>query len=251
MNINALIVEDELKGALALEDMLKRHCPEVSVNAKARNVTEAVKLIEETKPELVFLDIELPDGYGFDVLEQTNHLKYQVVFTTAYHQYAIKAFAFSALHYLLKPIDPSDLKNAVSRFMSQASDNNGVSGNQLNVLKQGLQNEFTKMAIHTSDGVNLIEIKLILRMEASGSYTNIFMKSGQKIIVSKNLKRLNEQLNAHDFTRVHDKHLINMAYIKKYIPGRGGHVVMEDETLIPISIRRKELFLDALSNYSV
>ena len=244
--LQTLIVDDEKRGRELLRMVLATHCPEVKVIGEASNIKEAHNLIIATDPDLVFLDIEMPGGTGFDLLTKFDEINFEVIFVTAFDKYAIKAIKFSAMDYLLKPVDEEELVKAIKRVeenQNKKSNKDRVSNLISNVRKP---NDNQKIGLTSSDGLEFIEIKNILRCEADGKYTSVFLHDGKKLLVSKNLKEFEDLLTENNFFRIHHSHLVNLDYIKKYQSGRGGYVVMSDGSTITVSQRKKEDFLSSL-----
>ena len=246
--INAIIIDDEKKCISLLRHLLENHCPDVTVVATAGNATEGIAAIETHRPDLVFLDIEMPDKTGFELLNSLPDIGFDVIFTTAYNHYAIKAIRFSALDYLLKPVDLDELKSAVARVEK----NRGKKGRQENIdlLVQNirsLQPGFSKITLSTQEGLIILHVNEIIYCEASGTYTIFYLKSKEKITVSKTLKEYEELLKAHPFYRLHNSFLVNLNEVKKYIKGDGGSVIMSNGDEVLVSKRRKEAFLQALN----
>ncbi|MCF8357351.1 MAG: LytTR family DNA-binding domain-containing protein [Prolixibacteraceae bacterium] len=246
--IRAVIVDDEKKSILTLEKLLEKYCPQVEISGTAMNVDQAVKLIDDLEPELLFLDITMPDGDGFDVIQRVDHRSFEVIFITASNQYAIEAFEFSALHYLLKPINYKELIAAVERFEKLRK--GGMLHEQVDVLRQSLNNKHEKIILPTAEGLNIIELDRIIRCEADGNYTHFFLKDKKRMIVSKTLNNFDKFLSGLHFFRVHNKHLINMKYIRRYVRGKAGIVIMEDGSQVDVSESRKKDFLKKLKEYA-
>ena len=242
--IQAVIIEDEPKSLAMLQNMLREYAPEVHVLGTAQNVREGTRLLGEVSPDLVFLDIAMPDGDGFEILEQIKSPDFQVIFTTAYEEYAIRAFDFSAMNYLLKPISSEDLIKVIDQFRSQRSVNEQQL--QMAILQTSLKERFERIALPTMEGLEFLPVQSIVRCEADGSYTNFFMKDGRQIVVSKGLNHYEKLLTPAMFYRVHHKHLINLQCIKRYVKGSGGYVVLNNGETVDISVRRKEGFLQAI-----
>ena len=239
--IQAVLVDDEDNSLEALEILLNRYCPDVQIIGRAQSVETAVNVINEVKPELLFLDIALPDGQGFEVLENVEYTGFEVVFTTAYDQYALKAFEFSAIDYLLKPINAEKLKQSVERFQEIRGQENF--GERVRVLKDSLNNMNERIILSSMDGFEVYKIADIIRCEANGSYTTFFIKEDRKVVTSKTLNNFEKLLSDLPFVRVHSKHLVNINYIKKYISGRGGNIVFEDGSQVDVSERKKKEFI--------
>jgi two-component system LytT family response regulator len=246
--INAILVDDERNSLLTLEKLLQKYCPEVNVIGKAQNVEEGIKVINDKKPDLVFLDIAMPDGDGFEVLEKVSHKLFEVIFTTAYDQYALKAFEFSALHYLLKPINFKELQEAVARFEKVKSEEDF--DDKIKLLKENLARQQNKIILPSMEGLNIIELDDIVRCESDNNYTIFHLTSGKRLVVSKTLNNFEKLLADKDFYRIHSKHLVNMKYIKKYVKGRGGYVVFEDGSHADVSAGRMKEFLTHLKMYA-
>jgi len=244
--IKAIIVDDEPFCCDALEILLQKYCPQVRVAEVCNSGEEALRMIAVIKPQLVFLDIEMPAMSGFEMLEKIEKIDFDLIFTTSYDQYAIKAIRFSALDYLLKPIDRQELQAAVQRVMQGKS-------NDLNQQLQILFQKVTKpaasiqrIALPTIEGLQLVPIDSIISCDSNSNYTVFHLKNGQKITVSRTLKETEEMLGDHSFLRVHNSHLVNLNEISKYIRGEGGYLVMTDNSSIDVSRSRKDLLMEKL-----
>lgn len=246
--IQAVLVDDEENSLEALTILLQKYCPDVHVAGTADTVNSAIEVINNLQPDLVFLDIALPDGQGFEVLEQVTHTTFEVIFTTAYDQYALKAFDFSALDYLLKPINAEKLQQSVERF--QHIHPQAVLKERVSVLREGLGNLLQRIILTSMDGFEVHKISDIIRCEANGSYTIFFIKGGHKVITSKTLNNFEKMLDDLSFVRVHSKHLINLDYVKRYISGRGGYIVFDDGTQVDVSERKKKEFIRRMKEHA-
>jgi two-component system LytT family response regulator len=242
--IRALIVEDEVKSAAMLENLLHEYCPNVKVAGKAHSVKESLRAIERESPDLVFLDISLPDGDGFEILEQAGNRDFQVIFTTAYQEYAIKAYEFAAVHYLLKPINEQELQKAVERLRHL---NSRTNTGQREVLMNGLNNFYSKIALPSHEGILFVDVNEIIRCEAINSYTIFYLTDKSQVVVTKTLRKYESLLSESGFLRVHDKHLVNMRHIWRYVRGKGGNIIMFDGFSVDVSARKKEEFLARIS----
>ncbi len=240
--IKAVIIDDVEKARVALKSDLEDYCPNVQLIGEAESVATGVELLKSVKPDLLFLDIKMADGSGFDLLEKLDERDFMVIFTTAYDQYAIKAFKYSALDYLLKPIDPDDLIAAIDKFNSQ--ENKPVANDQYSFLMEQIKNMATKppqrIALSSTEKIQIVDIKDIVRCEASGNYTYFYTADRQKIVVSKTMKEYVELLEEHDFVRVHHSHLINMDHVKEFVKIDGTYLVMKTGDEVPVSVRKKE-----------
>ena len=242
--INAIIVDDEPKNRRILKNLLKDYCPGVKVIDEASNAEEALSVIENGKPELVFLDIEMPYGNAFDLLDKMHPVDFEIIFVTAFDEYTLKAFRYSALDYLLKPVNIDELKIAVEKAISKVNLKN--INQQLNNLLFNLQKSSdspARIAIHTQDGLTFVSISDIIRCEAKGNYTYIYTTDLQKHVTTKNIKAYEDLLPSNIFFRIHHSHIINIGFVKKYHKGRGGVVEMSDGTMIEVATRRKNEFL--------
>lgn len=246
--IKALIIEDETKSRELLQALVTNHCKGVEVVASADNVKAGVAAVNKYNPDLIFLDISMPDGTGFDLLEKISPLHSDIIFTTATDKYAIKAIKYSALDYLLKPIDAEELKQAVERLAGKKSKANTVENlaHLLQNLKQG-NDSYQKITIPTSTSHEIILIKDIIRCEADGSYTTFHLTGNRKLMASGSLKHYEDLLPVNTFMRIHHHHLINTNQVVRYLKADGGYAVMSDGSQIEISRRKKEEFLAALN----
>jgi len=245
--IKTVLIDDDKSAIIILQTLLATNFPNVEILGTANNVSEAVFLIDAIKPELVFLDINLPDGNGFDVIERVSNRDFQIIFVTAYDKYAVRAFEFSALHYLVKPVNLEMLKNAVERFNENKVEDIDT---RLRVLRDSLKSKNEKIIIPSTDGLNIVKLGDIIRLEASDVYTLFYMTTGQRFVASKPLNNYEKILEDLPFSRVHSKHLINLMFVKRYVKGKGGSIILEDNTEVEVSVRKKADFLEKLKNYA-
>lgn len=245
--LRAILIDDEKNALEVLEMQLQRYCPGVDVVAACDGGIKGIAAIQKYKPDLVFLDIEMPHKNGFDVLTETRGLNYEIIFTTAYDQFAIKAFKFAAVDYLLKPVDIAELRDAVNKVSAKKDTGMGLD-EKIKMLLQQLQPsapKFTnKIALPVGDAMQFMEPDEIIRCESDSNYTHIFLASGKKITMAKTLKEVEEQLQGAPFFRLHQSHLVNMNHISKYMKGESAYVIMKDGTQIGVSRNKKEAFLD-------
>ncbi len=244
--ITAIIIDDEAKGRLALREKLSAYCPQIKLLAEAVNGQEALLLIQEHKPQLIFLDIEMPRMNGFEMLNELPEKKFHIIFTTAYDQYAIKAIKYAAFDYLLKPIDIEELQAAVSKI---AAAENNQTKKQVDLLQQNMQHpkkQINKLAIPTLEGLLFFDINDIVHLEANSNYTTIYLSNKTKITASKTLKEFEEILPEEIFFRTHHSHLINLKYIKRYIKGDGGQIELQNGNYVDVSRRKKDDFLKVI-----
>lgn len=247
--IKTVLVEDEKKSLLALQSLLERYCPDVIIVGTAANVSQGLKIIPEVEPDLIFMDIAMPDGDAFDLLNELEEINFEVVFITAYNDFALKAFDFSALHYLLKPVNHTDLIEAIHRFQRMRADL--MITERIQILNQSLQNNFVKISLPTTDGLIILEIDNIIRIEASSNYCQFFLKDQTSVVVSKPLSHFENILSELSFYRIHNTHMVNLRYVSRYQKGRGGLVTMNDGSQIGVAASRKKEFLDHLNQVSV
>jgi two-component system, LytTR family, response regulator len=246
-SINTIIIEDEQKSLEILASLIEKNCPELKITGSARSVKDGVRLVQELRPELVFLDISMPDGSGFDLLEQVAGQRFDLIFATASDAYAIKAIKYSACDYLLKPIDADELKTAVNKVVKKK---NAVPNmDHLQFLIQHLKradDNYQKITLPTGNAYEIVNINDIVRCEADGSYTNFYLRDKRKLMISAGLKHYEELLPETDFIRVHHHHLINMNHVVRFLKEDGGYAVMSDGSKIEISRRKKEAFMEKL-----
>ncbi|PSR51912.1 DNA-binding response regulator [Adhaeribacter arboris] len=242
--IRAIIVDDELHCVELLQWQLNKYFPQVQVLASCNSGKEAIPLINERRPDLVFLDIEMPQMNGFEMLQSLPRIDFDIVFTTAYDQFAIRAIKFSALDYLLKPIDKDELQAALIKINTHPA--RFISTQQLDLLLSNMQqvrNGLQKIALPTLQGYEMVYADQIVRCESDSNYTSIFLKNGSKIIVSKTLKEVEEMLENHHFFRVHHSHMVNLNEVIKYVKGDGGYLLMSDNSAVSVARSRKDALL--------
>jgi two-component system LytT family response regulator len=242
--LKAIIVDDEPDCCETLSMLLERYCPEVGVTAVCNSGAAALLAIPEQKPQLVFLDIEMPHMNGFQLLEQLSAIDFELVFTTSYDQYAIKAIRFSAMDYLLKPVDREELRQAVQKVVNRQQP---PLPQQLEILLQKLHQPATsRIAIPTLEGLQMIPVASIISCRSDSNYTTLYLKGKQKIIASRTLKEVEEMLEGLSFLRVHQSHLANLEEVSKYVRGEGGYLVMSDGSTVDVARSRKDLLLQKL-----
>jgi len=240
--LSCVIIDDEGKARRILEAMLKEHCPEVQVIAAAEDVPSGVKIIQKHNPDLVFLDIEMPGYTGFQLLEFFDQPTFEVIFTTAYSEYALQAFQVSAVDYLLKPIQIEQLKQAVDKAIRMHGNSQVIE--RLTALRENVEeNTLQKIALPVSEGLRFVPLKEVLYLKADGSYTHIFLIDGTRILISKKIKEFENTLAPrNNFFRTHRSYIINLGRIKNYIRQDGGYIVMENGDEVDLSRDRKDEF---------
>lgn len=245
--IHTLIIDDEADGRDTLKMAIQKYCPEVSIQGIYETPEEGMAAIHNLKPDLIFLDVQMPHMSGFDLLQQLFPLSFEVIFVTAHDQYAIKAIRFSALDYLLKPVDIDDLIHAVKKAEERLQYKNSRFQYQsvLNNI-QFKSGKVEKLAVPSFEGIDFFNTDDIIYCQADGNYTKLFLKNKQTHLISKNLKDFESLLATSGFCRVHHSSLINMKHIQKYVKGEGGYVILTDNYHVDISRRKKEEFLNML-----
>lgn len=246
--LKIVIIDDELNSREVIENTLLATCKNVEIAGKADSVKNGIELIEKSKPDIVLLDVQMPDGTGFDLLSRLNKITFKVIFITAHQEFALQAFKFSALDYILKPLDAKDLANAIQKAEETLGQNN-IDVN-MRILQDNLQNkskESKKLILKSSDQIHAVNVKDIIRCESEGNYTKFVLNDGRKLLVTKILKEYDEMLQSYGFFRVHQSHLINIDYFETYKKADGGIVIMKDKSSIPLASRKKEAFLKLLS----
>lgn len=243
--LKAILIDDDQSNLTALRGKLVKHCPQVEIMDCCDNAEAGIGAIETGKPDLVFLDIEMPVLNGFVLLQQLNYRNFALIFVTAYDHYAIKAIKYSALDYLVKPVEIADLVAAVTK--AEAFKNSQQSQLQIELLLDHLNNKQPKrITIPTSDGLRFINMDDIVYLEASNNYTYIYLSTNQKLLVSRTLKDFEDLLPGDIFLRIHHSTVINKFYVERYIRGDGGQVVMRHGNVLDVSKRKKAEFLQAI-----
>ncbi len=245
--ITAILVDDEQSSLENLEQKIGQFCPELKIIAAVEHPTEAIFLIRHHNPDVIFLDIEMPHMNGFRMLNELGDYSAEIIFTTAYNHYSIEALRLSAFDYLMKPISISDLRETVARLSKHISLS---TRERLDVLKQSLNKNISqdsRIAVPTWEGLEFIQLRNVIRIESNSNYSRIFFTTGTSLLVTKQLKEFEEMLVPYRFCRVHNMHLINLNYVKKYLRGDGGRVVMENGDEIDVSRRKKDDFLKLIN----
>ncbi len=243
-NLRVVIVDDERHSREIIRSLISSNFPEIEICGEADSVVSTVKILEKCHTDLLFLDIELADGSGFDVLEAIGEeIRFEIVFVTSYNYYAIKAIKFSALDYLLKPVDNTELVNAIEKAKARIINGNHKAPN-INLLKNQITKPVPdKIALPAESGFIFVPIDEIIRCQAESNYTRFVLSKGSPVLVSRTLKEYEELLDDNNFFRIHNSHLINMAHVKKYLKGKTPRVVMSDGTEVEVSTRKKDTFL--------
>ena len=243
--IAAIIIDDEENNVNSLKNLIGKFCPGIEIVGTADNANSGYDLVQATSPQLAFLDIEMPFGNAFDLLNRLGEINFEIIFITAFDRYAIKAFKFSAVDYLLKPVNIEELQQAVEKVKKQL---NTKAGNEkvLNLLQNVKAGRLVtgKIAIPGINGATFINVQDITRLEAQKNYTLVYLNNGEKLMAAKNLGSYEELLPDAEFCRIHHSHIINLNFVTKYKKGRGGHIQMFDGTDIEVSIRKKDAFLE-------
>jgi two-component system LytT family response regulator len=245
--LTAIIIDDENSSRNSLRQKLTNHCPLISIIGECENGEEGILMVTEKKPDLVFLDVEMPRMNGFTMLQQLHYKNFEIIFITAYDYYAIKAIKFSALDYLVKPVEVEDLKVAVEKATQKQLQS--IGNERLEILLQNLntdKKELQRIAIPSMEGLLFVETGHIIYLEANSNYTCFYLTNNTKITVAKTLKDFEELLPASSFMRIHHSYIINKNLVKKYIKGEGGQVVMSNDTVLDVARRKKDEFIKAM-----
>lgn len=244
--LKTLIIDDEPAAREKLQLLLDKYCAgKIFLSAVCKTPEEGLKAIEEHQPDLIFLDVEMPSMTGFDMLKRIPNINFQVIFTTAHDHYAIRAIKFSALDYLLKPIDLEQLQEAVNKAIEKSSVKNaGQYEGFMENMKEGSRLE--NLSIPTSNGLVFVKVNDIIRCESSSNYTVFFLTSKDQVVATKTLKEFEELLEDSGFIRIHHSHLINKLHLKQYIKGAGGQVIMSDGITLDVSRRKKDEVIEKL-----
>jgi two-component system LytT family response regulator len=246
--ITALIIDDEADGRDALKLALGKYCPEVKIQGACETAESGIQAIKNLKPDLVFLDIQMPGMSGFDVLKNVSPVTFEVIFVSAHDQYAIKAIKFSALDYLLKPVDVDDLIHALQRVKDRLKNKSNSYQYQSVINNIQIPSEkIKKLAVPSLEGIDLFDTDDIIYCKAEGSYTTLFLKNKQSKVVSRNIKEFENFLVEFGFCRVHNSSLVNLKHVQRYVKGEGGYVVLSEDHHVDISRRKKDEFLALLN----
>ena len=245
--INAIIVDDEESSQATLKNLIAEFCKNVNLLGIASSVKEGIGLINSEQPDLVFLDVEMPVQNGFSLLKHFEEPDFSVIFTTAFREYAIEAFRFSAVDFLLKPIDLDDMKKAIAKATSKKEAE--ATKEKLKTLKENLNNVCNKLALPTSDGYYFVELENIIRCSSESNYTFFHLTSGKKILVSKTLKVFNTLLEDHNFFRISRSDLVNLNHIVKFGRQKTPTVTLSDDTTLTLSLRRTEAFIKRIERF--
>lgn len=245
--IRAIVIDDEVNSRESVKEMLRLYCPEVMVVAEADGVNSGLAGIELNRPELVFLDIRMPDGTGFDLLRKAGNIEFKVIFVTAYEEYAIKAFKFNAIDYITKPLDPDELRSAVEKATKYFS--SGTVNESIKLLLESINKppsqQNRKIVLRTLNTVHVIEIDKIIRCESDRNYTAFYLTDEEKILISRSMKEFDEILEGHGFLRVHNSHLINLNFVRKFLKDE-LICVLKDNSSIPVAFRKREELMHAI-----
>jgi len=244
--VRTVIIDDEEDARRMLKLLLEKFS-NIEIVGEANSVKNGVELMEATEPTLVFLDIQLTDGTGFDLLNKLHETNFQIVFVTAFDEFAVKAFKFNAIDYLLKPINPVELEKVIQKVQEGLQPNLIMQVDAL--LNSVKEKRNDKILLGTSEGLHVVKLAEITHIEAEGSYCNIFLINKERLIVSKNMKELESLLDSATFFRTHQSHIVNLGLVRKVLKDDGGLILLQDNSKVPISRRKKEEFLNHLANF--
>lgn len=246
--LTTILVEDQPIALEMLQNDITRNHKELDLIGTAKSVVEASKLLRKQEPDILFLDIMLGDGTGFDILEIHPNLTSKIIFITASDEFAIKAFKFAAIDYVLKPYSDDDLANAIEKAKNQIQPDK----EQLSVLQQSINQPNKrpkKISLHTSDKIVIADLDTIIHCKSDNNYTEFYMQNGQKIVVSKTLKYFADILKEYQFLRVHQSHLVNLQFVKEFIKSDGGYIILTNKKTIPVSVRKKAEVIEVLNKF--
>lgn len=249
MKIRSVIIDDESHAISVLSSMISDFCPELEIVGNANSVATGKALITNSQPDLVFLDINMVDGYGFEVLKEKYEKPFEVIFTTAYSEFAVRAFKYAAIHYLLKPIDPEVLQDSIKRYQERKVN---IQEEQFDLLKNHLNRKSSRIVLQDSSGFAVYELSKIVRLESHDGYTFACIEGSDRVLVSQSLSYYEELLVQNGFCRVHAKHLINLSKVNKFVSmGRNGSIKMSDGAKIDVSVRRKDEFVSRMKEMTL
>ncbi len=238
------IVDDEQDARQALRTLLETYCPDVEVCGEADSVESAFALIRQTQPDAILLDISMEDGTGFDLLDKFQRTSFQVIFTTAHDEFALKAFRYHALDYLLKPINPVELAQTIDLLKIENQEDYQTRIN--NLLESARTRQLDKITLTSQEGMVFLNLDQIVRLESDGSYTSFYLPDKERHLIARPMKDFEDLLIGHDFFRIHQSHIVQLSFVKKVLREDGGYALMEDGFKAPIARRRKEEFLEVL-----
>lgn len=236
--IKAILIDDIEQARITFKKDLSVYAPDIEVIGEASGVVEGAKLLKQIQPDILFLDIQMQDGSGFDLLDILPEISFKIIFITASDGHAIKAFRYAAIDYLLKPVDPDELIASLTKYRAQQYDEN-AKYKLLNENLKNTQRANERLALHAQDKIHIVNIADILRCESTVNYTEFFFKDAKRIVVSKTLKEFEDILSEHGFYRVHQSHLVNTKLIKEFVKTEGGHLIMSDGKMVPVSTRKR------------
>jgi two-component system LytT family response regulator len=249
--LSTVVIDDEKDAVDFISSIISEYCTQLEVVGKAYNVKEGTDIIRSLKPDLVFLDVEMPNGTGFDLLANFPDKVFDVIFITAFNHYAIKAIKFSAVDYILKPVNINEFIESVAKVIQKRSSATNSGKEQLDALMENIKGaKPTRLVIPTSDGREYLNPQDIIRIEADRSYSWFYIEGKRKVLVSRHLKEFQDLLNDRNFFRPHNSHLINLDHVRKYIRIDGGYIEMSDGSKVPVSRNRKDLFLEYMDKYT-
>jgi two-component system, LytTR family, response regulator len=241
-----IIIDDEPKSISSLKFVIEKNCPQIKVLETARSADEGFEKIKAHNPDIIFLDVEMPYGSGFDLLNKFIGCSFEIIFVTAYENFAVKAFKVNAVDYILKPFTEDDIIAAIKKATERVQEKKLIHASGNSTQKKNNIPFSKRIAVPAFDGLAFLNVEDIIRCEASENYTYFFLKDKKKILVCKGLTDYEEMLASFDFHRIHQSHLINLAYVSKYVKGRGGYVVMQDGITVDVSARKKMEFLESI-----
>lgn len=246
MKIRTVIIDDEQGARETLKKLINIYCPGIQVVAEAEGVEEGLKIIKDNDPDLVLLDIKMNDGTGFDLLKSIENPDFKIIFITAFDEFALNAIKFSALDYLLKPVEPEEL--ILSAHKAEQALEQNILNLKVKTLLHNIEKENKKLTVKTAECYHILSVNEIIRCEAEGNYTHFFLANGTKIMISTTLKEYEELLIQYQFYRLHQSHLINLNQVDRFDKKNGGAIIMKDKSLVPVAVRKKDKLLQLLES---
>lgn len=243
-NKTAVVIDDMELARASLKAELTEAFPHIEVVGEADGVLSGIKLIKKVQPDIIFLDIEMEDGLGFDVLDILSNIHSRVIFVTGSKEYAIRAFRYAAVDYILKPVSVEPLTEAIEKVISKPH----MQSSQIGLLREHWEKPNKKLALHTTDRIQIVEYSDIVRLEAMGNYTTFYFADASKLLVTRTLKEYDKLLSEEGFMRVHQSHLVNLEFVDAYIKTEGGYILMKDGSHVSVSVRKKPKVVEILAS---
>ncbi|MBK9255549.1 MAG: response regulator transcription factor [Saprospiraceae bacterium] len=247
--IKTIIIEDEIASQELLSNIITDYCPDLRLKGVASGIEDGIELIKANNPDLVFLDIQIGNDTGFDLLDLIDEIDFKVIITTAHEEYALKAFKYEAIDYILKPYTPKDVVKSVQRIRELLSENSAFQQLEKVIKNSLLHKETDKITIPTVDGLTVYKLENITRIEGNGAYCKLFSTDSKALLISKSLRQLEAMLPENQFYRIHDSHIINLLHVREFRKEDGGIIILENDEQVPVSRRKKQEFLERMMEF--